>query len=347
MVKVAINGLGRIGRAFFRLSHQCPDFEVVAVNDLNTIENLAYLLQYDTVYGNSQFDVQVAGDSILVSGKKILCLQEPDPANLPWGDMGVSIVLEATGRFASYEKSKAHIDAGAKRVVISAPVKDHPDKVGISGSTILIGVNDADLSDCVISANASCTTNAVSPLVAVLREKVGIEKALLNTVHAYTASQHLVDNASKDFRRGRSATTNIIPTTTGAAIATTLVHTSLSDKFDGIALRVPVPAGSVVDFTFVSSRDTSVEELNAIFREAAVSEEWREVLATTDKPIVSSDIIGSKYATIVDLSFTRVIGGNLVKILSWYDNEVGYAHTLRKHVSEVANFCRKALKRER
>lgn len=338
MAKIAINGFGRIGRTFFKMAHEHPDFDIVAINDLGDVENLAYLLKYDTAYGRSGLDVQVDGSNLIVNGKKITFIQERDPKALPWGDMGVDAVLEATGIFASYEKAKMHLEAGAKRVIVSGPVKDDPATAGVTGATVLMGVNDASLSTCEISSNASCTTNATSPLVAILKETIGVEKAILNTVHAYTSTQALVDGPAKDFRKGRAAAQNIIPTSTGAAVATTLAHTDLSGKFDGIAIRVPVPVGSLVDVTFVSSKDTTVEEVNEALRMAAQGEQWKNLFAVTDEPLVSSDIIGAQFASIADLSMTRVVDGNLVKVLAWYDNETSYTHTLIEHTAAVARF---------
>lgn len=338
MTRVAINGFGRIGRTFFRMAYDNPNFEIVAINDLGDIENLAYLLTYDTAYGRGHYDVQVEDDALVVNGKKISFIQERDPSALPWGDMNVDVVLESTGFFASYDKAKMHLSAGAKRVVVSAPVKDDPVAAGVNGATVLMGVNDSSLATCNITSNASCTTNATSPLVAILKESIGIEKAILNTVHAYTATQALQDGPSKDFRKGRAAAQNIIPTSTGAAVATTMAHTELEGKFDGIAIRVPVPVGSIVDVTFVASRETSVEEVNKAFSDAAASDQWRHLFAVTDEPIVSSDIIGAQFASIADLSFTRVVGGDLVKVLAWYDNETSYTHTLVKHVESISTF---------
>lgn len=338
MTRVAINGFGRIGRTFFRMAHDNPNFEIVAINDLGDLENLAYLLRYDTAYGRGPYEVTVGDNSLTVNGKEIAFLQERDPKALPWGTMNVDVVLEATGIFASYEKAKMHLDAGASRVVVSAPVKDDPATAGVHGATVLMGVNEADLSTSTISSNASCTTNATSPLVDILKKGVGIEKALLNTVHAYTSTQSLQDGPAKDFRKGRAAAQNIIPTSTGAAIATTKVHTELEGKFDGIAIRVPVPVGSIVDVTFVASRDTTAEEINTMLKEAAASDQWKHIFAVTEEPIVSSDIIGARYASIADLSFTRVVGGNLVKVLAWYDNETSYTHTLVEHVQSIAKF---------
>lgn len=337
MIRVAINGFGRIGRTFFRLAYGNPNFEVVAVNDLGDLNNLAYLLEYDSVYGRSPFTVAVKDNSLLVQGKPVAFVQEKEPAKLPWGQLGIDVVVESTGFFATYEGSKQHLTAGAKKVVITAPVKGEATAAGVTGATVLMGVNDANLATCQISSNASCTTNATSPLIAILKETIGIEKAVLNTVHAYTASQSLVDAPNKrDLRAGRAASLNIVPSTTGAAKATTLAHTELTNKFDGIALRVPVPVGSIVDVTFVASRDTSVEEVNNALINAAKDARWRNLFAVTNEPIVSTDIIGSRVGSIADLSFTMVVAGNLVKVLAWYDNETSYTQTLVEHVQAVA-----------
>lgn len=337
MIRVAINGFGRIGRTFMRSALEHPDFEIVAINDLSSLENLAYLLKFDSVYGRCPFTVET-GDAVLrVGEKEIAFLQERNPEKLPWKDLNVDVVVESTGFFTTYEGSKQHLDAGAKRVVISAPVKDEPEAAGVQGATILMGVNHDQLANCDISSNASCTTNATSPIIAILKEAIGIEKAILNTVHAYTATQSLVDGpAKKDLRKGRAAALNIIPSSTGAAIATTKAHTELVGKFDGIAMRVPVPVGSIVDVTFIASRDTSAEEVNDALRQAASDPWWSGIFAATDEPIVSSDIVGSRVGSIADLSFTRVVGGNLVKVLAWYDNETSYTQTLVEHVAAVA-----------
>jgi len=342
MVRVAINGFGRIGRTFFRLAYDNPDFEIVAINDLSDINNLAYLLQYDTPYGRAPFTVEVKDGKLYVDNKEIAFVSEREPTKLPWGALGVDVVLEATGVFASYEKSKMHLEAGAKRVVISAPVKDDAEAAGVRGATILMGVNDDQLATCSISSNASCTTNATSPLVGILKSTIGMEKAILNTVHAYTASQSLVDGPNKkNFRLGRAAASNIIPASTGAATATTLAHSELAGKFDGIAIRVPVTVGSIVDVTFIASRATTVEEVNKVLTEAAASPAWSSIFAVTNEPLVSSDIIGAKYAAIADLDLTRVVDGNLVKVLAWYDNETSYTHTLVQHVNAIATFLSK------
>ena len=337
MVNVAINGFGRIGRTFVRLAQDNPDFTIVAVNDLGDIDNLAYLLEYDSAYGRSGFSVSVKDNKIIVGDNEIKFLQERDPADLPWGAMDVDLVLESTGLFTDYADAKKHLDAGAKRVVLSAPAKGSAEEAGVAGATVLMGMNEDALQQCQISSNASCTTNATSPVVGILKEAIGIDTAVLNTVHAYTASQSLVDGPNKkDVRSGRAAGLNIIPSSTGAAVATTEVHTDLAGRFDGMALRVPVPVGSVVDITFVASKETTVEEVNAALMAAAEDERWREIFTATDEPIVSTDIIGARFAAVADLSFTQVVGGNLVKVLAWYDNETSYTHTLVKHVAAAS-----------
>ena len=337
--KIAINGFGRIGRLFFRAAFDNPNIDIVAINDLGDIENLAYLLKYDSVYRAFSYEISIqkAGNRnfLIINKKEILVLQEKDPTKLIWKDLNIDIVIEATGVFETYEKAKAHLDAGAKRVVMTAPAKDAD---GELGKTVLVGVNEEDLKTCTISSNASCTTNSVSPVMAVLSENPGIEKAILNTIHAMTNTQMVVDSAVKgnDFRRGRSASQNIIPSTTGAAIALTRVMKNLENKFDGVALRVPMITGSLADITFISKRNTSVEEINKILKDAAASERWKGILKTTEDQIVSSDIIGEPYGAIVDLKFTKVIDGNLVKVFSWYDNEWGYTEMLLRHVLKAA-----------
>jgi glyceraldehyde 3-phosphate dehydrogenase len=333
-IRVAVNGFGRIGRAFVKVARERHDLSVVAVNDLGNIKNFAYLLKYDTAYGVSPFEVRAdeAKGILTIDGKEVQFVSEKDPTKLPWGKLEVDVVVESTGLFTTYEKAKAHLDAGAKRVVISAPVIDVPDSP-IKGATILMAMNEEKMQTCQITSNASCTTNAGSPLIAILDEAIGIEKALLNTVHAYTASQAIVDGPSKkDMREGRAAAQNIVPTTTGAAIAVTQVASQLKGLFDGISIRVPVITGSLVDVTFISKRDTSAEEVNDAFRKAAADPRWKGVFAVTDEALVSHDIIGNRHASIADLSFTRVVGGNLVKVLAWYDNEMGYTYTLVEHV---------------
>lgn len=338
-LKVAINGFGRIGRAFFKLASARPEIEVVAVNDLGDIENMAYLLRYDSVYGRAdKFDVSVRKEGIpalIVNGKEIAYVSEKEPENLPWGEMGVDVVVESTGLFTSFEKAKTHLNAGAKRVVITAPAKDDSPL----GATVLLGVNEEKFGTCKITSNASCTTNSASPVMQILHEKIGIEKALLSTVHGYTASQSIVDGPNKkDWKEGRAAAVNIVPTSTGAAIAVTKAITSLAGKFDGISFRVPVSAGSIADITFLSSRATSAEEINSMLEEAAKEDRWKSVFSTTREPFVSSDIVGSSFASIADLSLTRVVDGNLVKVCAWYDNEIGYTHALIEHVLKAGNY---------
>lgn len=331
MARIGINGFGRIGRGFMRAAQGRAGIEIVAVNDLTSPENLAYLLKYDSVYGRAPFSVSSSEKSLIVDGKTIPVLSERDPAKLPWKDLQIDIVLESTGFFTDAAKAHAHIDAGAKKVVISAPAK------GTGAETILIGANEEKFGTCDITSNASCTTNAANPLIGVLDEAIGIERALLNTTHAYTATQAIVDApAADDFRRGRAGAHNLSPSSTGAAKATALAYPQLAGKFDGIAVRVPVPAGSIVDITFVPKRPTTVEEVNDALRKAAATDKWKRVFAVTEEPLVSSDILGLPYGAIADLQMTRVVDGTLVKVLAWYDNEMGYVHTLLEHVSEVA-----------
>ena len=331
MARVAINGFGRIGRCFLRSSYGRGEIEIVAINDLTTPENLAYLLKYDSVYGKAPFSVSSEPGALIVDGKKIPVLAERDPAKLPWKDMNVDIVIESTGFFTDGEKAKAHIDAGAKHVIISAPAK------GVGADTVLIGANEDAFGGSSVTSNASCTTNAASPLIGVLDEVIGVERALLNTTHAYTATQSIVDApAADDFRRGRAGAHNLAPSSTGAAKATALAYPQLAGKFDGISIRVPVIAGSIVDVTFVPKRATTVEEVNNALKAAAASDRWKKVFAVSEEPLVSSDILGLPYGSIADLSMTRVVDGMLVKVLAWYDNEMGYTHTLVEHAIAIA-----------
>jgi len=331
-ITVVINGFGRIGRAFLKLSWDRSDIEVVAINDLGDVNMLAYLLKYDTVYGNWGHQVSIDGHDLIVDGKKIKIVSEKDPTQLPWGSMNVDVVVESTGFFTTYDKANAHITAGAKKVVISAPGKVGED-TSILGETILLGVNEEKFGTCDVTSNASCTTNASSPLISILHEAFGIEKAILNTVHGYTASQSLVDGPSKkDFREGRAAAQNIVPSSTGAAIAVTKAFPELSGLFDGISTRVPVPAGSIVDITFISKTNVTAEQVNESLVKASQSERWSKIFAVTNEPLVSSDILGRTHASIADLQMTRVVDGNLVKVMAWYDNEMGYTATLVEHV---------------
>ena len=332
--KIAINGFGRIGRLFFRQAFN--KFDVVAINDLSDIDNLAYLLKYDTVYGTFDKPIKVKkgwNNYLIVGRKKILVRQEKEPRRLPWRKLKVDLVVEATGAFNTYKQSAAHLRAGAEKVVITAPAKDDEQK---NAKTVLLGVNESDFKVCDITSNGSCTTNATHPIAALMSETVGVEKAFLDTIHGYTATQNLVDGHSRssDIRRGRAAAMNLVPTSSGASIYVSKAVKELEDKFEAMAIRAPVISGSIGDFTFVAKKKTTPEKINNIFKKAARSSRWKGVLGVTEEPVVSSDIIGQSYGSIVDLSHTRVVGGDLVKILTWYDNEWGYVSTLVKHVEK-------------
>ncbi len=334
-IQVAINGFGRIGRAFLKIAWERPEIEIVAINDLGSIESLTYLLKYDTVYKHWDHDIKNDGKDIWIDGKKVTFISEKDTTKLPWKDLAIDVVVESTGLFTSYDKAKFHLDCGAKKVVISAPAKDGEGTM--QAETILMGVNEDKFGTCAITSNASCTTNAASPLISIMHDALGIEKAILNTVHGYTASQALVDGPSKkDLREGRAAAQNIVPSSTGAAIAVTKAFPDLTGLFDGISIRVPVPAGSIVDVTFIAKRATTAEEVNDILKKAAMDPKWQKIFAVTDEPLVSSDILGNSHASIADLAMTRVVGGNLVKVMGWYDNEYGYTSTLVEHVIKTA-----------
>lgn len=331
-MKIAINGFGRIGRSFFRQAFGRTDVEVVAINDLTDEATLAYLLKYDTVYGRYEKSVEVQEEGgkkyLAVDNQKVLSLTEREPENLPWGDLGVDVVVESTGVFASREGSDKHIKAGAKYALISAPAKgDVPH--------VLIGTNTEDLEKGNVVSNASCTTNCTGPVAAIMHNNPGIEKALLTTIHGYTASQGLVDGPNKKLARGRAAAQNIVPTSTGAAEATAKAIPELEGLFTGVAIRVPVPAGSIIDFTFLAKRDVTPEEINEIFESAAQEERWKGILEVTKEPLVSTDILKTEVAAIVDLEHTRVVGGNLVKVFAWYDNEWGYSAMLLRAALEI------------
>ncbi|MCA9893956.1 MAG: type I glyceraldehyde-3-phosphate dehydrogenase [Anaerolineae bacterium] len=332
MANVAINGLGRIGRAALKIIMETPGLDLVAVNDIGSLDNLAYLLRYDTAYGRYHKSVEVADGNLVVDGQEIAFLQERNPEDLPWAEMNVDLVFECVGIFTDMEGASKHIKAGAKFVIISGPTKsaDVP--------TVVHGVNTADGETRIISC-ASCTTNNITPVVEILERHIGIEKAIMTTVHAYTSTQELVDTPlQKDFRRGRAAAQNIIPTTTGAAKATTKALPQLSGKFDGISMRVPVVVGSISDMVFVTKRDTTAEEVNGLFRQEAATDRYKGILGVTDEPLVSSDIIGETHASVVDLSLTRVVDGNLLKVLAWYDNEWSYtSQMIREAVSTLQN----------
>ena len=341
-IRVGINGFGRIGRAFLKIAWDRPEIEIVAVNDLGDIANMAYLLKYDTVYREWKHDIKIEEGFLVIDDRKVKVLAQKDPSALPWKDLEVDVVVESTGFFTTYEKAKAHLDAGAKKVVISAPAKVVAEALlPLSGSkasatlgeTILLGVNEEKFGTCDITSNASCTTNAAAPLIAILDEALGIEKALLNTVHGYTASQAIVDSPNKkDFREGRAAAQNIVPSSTGAAIAVTKAFPKLEGLFDGIAIRVPVPAGSIVDITFIAKKNTTALEVNSILKKASQDKRWENIFSVTEECLVSSDILGNHYGCIADLKLTRVVGDNLVKVMGWYDNEMGYTYTLVDHV---------------
>jgi glyceraldehyde 3-phosphate dehydrogenase len=341
-IKVAINGFGRIGRAFLKISWERTDIEIVAINDLGSIESLSYLLRHDTVYRNWNHEVKVehkpdgTSQDLIIDGRKVKFISEKDTTKLPWKELDIDVVVECTGLFTSFDKAKFHIECGAKKVVISAPSKGAESTV--PGKTILLGINEDQFGITDITSNASCTTNAASPLIAIMHESIGIEKAILNTVHGYTATQALVDGPSKkDLREGRAAAQNIIPSSTGAAIAVTEAFPALKGLFDGISIRVPVPAGSIVDITFIAKRSTTKEEVNEIMKKATLDPRWHNLFTVTEDNLVSSDILGESHACIADLEMTRVVGGNLVKVLGWYDNEMGYTYTLVDHVLKTGD----------
>lgn len=330
MLNVAINGFGRIGRSALKIALKTKNLKVVAINDLGDINNLAYLLKFDSVQGRYDKLVKVVGDNLVVGSLKIPVSKEMDPIKLPWKKFKVDVVLECTGVFTKKEDAEKHLKAGAKKVIISAMSKSE----GIV--TVVRGVNDNKSKGQKIIANASCTTNCVAPLMTVLEENFGVEKALLTTVHATTASQRTVDlTNAKDWREGRAVNGNIIPSTTGAAVATALTLPELNGKFDGISLRVPVLCGSISDIVLITKKNTTVEEVNKAFIKAAKSPRFKGIIEASEDELVSSDILGTTASAIVDLKFTRVIGGNLVKVLAWYDNEWGYANRLVEMISRL------------
>ncbi|MDP3764117.1 MAG: glyceraldehyde 3-phosphate dehydrogenase NAD-binding domain-containing protein [bacterium] len=328
-MRLAINGFGRIGRSFFRQAFNNSEIEIVAINDLGDIKNLAYLLRRDTIYGEYEKTVDVRSNQLVVDSHNIFVFSEKDPAKLPWQDLNIDIVVESTGVFNTSEKAKAHLDAGAKRVVITSPADANTPH-------ILAGSNNDKLTRELnrITSDASCTTNAVVPVLDILQVNPGIRKAMLNTAHAYTASQSLVDGpgGGKDFLRGRAAAQNIVPSHTGAADAVIRSQPWLKDIFEAIAVRVPVIVGSLADLTFVAGRRTTVEEINDILRKAAKQPKWQGIFTVSEEPLVSSDIIKNPHASIADLTHTKVVGGDMVKVLAWYDNEWGYCGSLIKHI---------------
>lgn len=327
MKKIAINGFGRIGRAALKIITETEGLEVVGINDLMSIENAAYLLKYDSNYGKYEKDVKIENDSLIVDGKRIKYTSLREIESLPWNDISAEIIIESTGIFTNKADAEKHLTAGAKYVVISGPTKDTP--------TVVHGVNTEDGKVPVFSC-ASCTTNNISPVIEILGRRLGIKKAILNTTHGYTASQTLIDAPSKkEPRMGRAAGINLAPAATGAAIATTKALPQYAGKFDGIAVRVPVPVGSISDITFVSERPTTIEEINQILIEESQTDRYRKVLAVTDEPLVSTDIIKSAFAATVDMEMTRVVDGDLVKVMAWYDNEWGFTNQMIRQIESI------------
>jgi glyceraldehyde 3-phosphate dehydrogenase len=323
MKKIAINGFGRIGRAAFKIALENKNIEVVAINDLGDAPTLAHLLKYDTAYGIYRKKVSAEDGTISVGGKNYPVLCEKDPAKLPWGDLGVDVVLECTGRFVDGDSAGAHITAGAKKVVLSAPPKGEGEI-----ASYLIGVNDDSYAGEAIVSNASCTTNCIGPVAKVMEEAFGIEKAMMTTIHSYTADQNIQDGPHKDHRRARAAAQNIVPTTTGAAVSVARIMPSISGKFDGLSVRVPTLVVSLTDFTFLVKKKTTAEEVNAALEAASRDSRYKGVLTVTHEALVSSDFIGNPASSIVDLPLTKVVDGDLVKVMAWYDNEWGYSNRL-------------------
>jgi glyceraldehyde 3-phosphate dehydrogenase len=319
--RVAVNGLGRIGRAILKLVIDDASFDLVAINDLVDAENLAYLLRFDTVYGRYAKQVTVDAGNLVIADRKVRTLSQRDPSQLPWRELDATLVFECTGALTRREDLEKHIGAGARAVLLSAPSKS------TEVETVVHGANAASHSSAIISC-ASCTTNCITPIVEVIGRRIGFAKAMMTTVHAYTSSQSLIDGPNKRVRRGRAAATNLVPATTGAAQATTRALPAYAGRFDGIAIRAPIPVGSIADITFLTSRTTTIEEVNQILTEEAASERYAGVLGVSRDPLVSSDIIGDSRASIVDLDLTRVVDGDLVKVMSWYDNEWGYANQM-------------------
>ncbi len=320
---VGINGFGRIGRNAFKIAFERSDLKIVAINDLTDTKTLAHLLKHDSNYGNYHYDVSFDNNNIIVNGQSIQVLAETDPAKLPWKDLKVDVVIESTGFFVDPIKARAHIDAGAKKVIISAPAK------GDGADTVVLGVNDDVLNNTGdIISNASCTTNCITPVAAIVEANFGIEKAMMTTVHSYTASQKLQDAPAKDLREARSAAENIVPTTTGASIAAAKALPALEGIFGGLSIRVPTPVVSLSDLVIITKRDVSVDEVNEAFKKAANEPYYQGILAVTEEELVSSDFIGNSHSAIVDLRLTAVISGNMLKVVAWYDNEWGYSNRL-------------------
>jgi glyceraldehyde 3-phosphate dehydrogenase len=334
--RIAINGFGRIGRNAFKIAFDRDDLEIVAINDLTDTKTLAHLLKHDSNYGAYQHDVGHDDQNIFVNGKAIKVLAEKDPAALPWKDLNIDVVIESTGFFVDPAKARAHIDAGAKKVVISAPAK------GEGATTVVLGVNEDKLDGSSgIVSNASCTTNCITPVAAIIESHFGIEKAMMTTVHSYTASQRLQDAPAKDLREARNAAENIVPTTTGASIAAGEALPALKGIFGGMSVRVPTPVVSLSDFVILTKRNVTVEEVNEVFTKAAGEPYYQGILAVTDEPLVSSDFIGNSHSAIVDLKLTAVVGGNMLKVVAWYDNEWGYSNRLVEEVADLGRLLRK------
>lgn len=328
--RIAINGFGRIGRNAFKIAFDRDDVEVVAVNDLTDTKTLAHLLKHDSSYGTYAHEVGHDDTGIIVDGKHITVFAEKDPAALPWKDHDIDVVIESTGFFVKPELAKAHITAGAKKVVISAPAK------GDGADTIVLGVNEDKIANSTeVISNASCTTNCITPVMAVLETAFGIEKALMTTVHSYTASQRLQDAPAKDLREARAAAENIVPTTTGASIAAAKALPALENRFGGLSIRVPTPVVSMSDFSVLLKKDVTIEELNQAFKDAAAKPFYQGILAVTEEELVSSDFKGNSHSCIIDLPLTNVVGGNLVKVVAWYDNEWGYSNRLVELVADA------------
>ena len=329
MIKLAINGFGRIGRNAFKIAFERRDVKIVAINDLTDTKTLAHLLKHDSSYGTYERDVKFDEENLFVDGEKIRVFSEKEPKNLPWGEYQVDVVIESTGFFTDPKKAANHLEAGARKVVISAPAK------GEGAKTIVIGVNeDTVTEDDKILSNASCTTNCIAPVMKVLEDNFGIEKALMTTVHSYTASQRILDAPAKDLREARAAAENIVPTSTGASKAAALTIPALKGKFDGLSIRVPTPVVSLSDITAVLKRDTTIEELQEIFKKAAKEPFYEGILGVSEEPLVSIDYRGNSHSSIVDLPLINVVGGNLVKIVAWYDNEWGYSNRLVELASD-------------
>ena len=336
VTKIAINGFGRIGRSAFKIARERSDIEIVAINDLTDTKTLAYLLKHDSNYGDYGRDVSATDDTLVIDGVAVKVLAEKEPSALPWRELGVDVVIESTGFFTDREGASKHLEAGAKRVVISGPTKSE----GVD--TIVLGTNDERVKNITpVSSNASCTTNSLGAVMAILDAEFGVEKSMLTTIHSYTASQRLQDAPSKDLREGRNAAENIVPTTTGAAIAVTKTLPQLAGKFDGLSVRVPTPVVSLSDVTALLRRSVTVEEVNDAFRKAANDSFYQGILAVSDEPLVSRDFIGNPHSGIVDLPLTKVVDGNLIKVMVWYDNEWGYSNRLVELVADVGHYLQK------